>query len=80
MCVQKHESEEYGGPKPFSEPESRIVRLIAESAPLRAFVNIHSGEYALYVPWDSKPEYAPQLTVKPTCHRLKSTNKEETFV
>ena len=23
--------DEYGGPKPFSEPESRIVRLLAEN-------------------------------------------------
>lgn len=55
------DDESYGGPHPFSEPESRIVKLIAENAPVRASVNIHSGEYALYVPWDSRPDYGPDL-------------------
>ena len=47
-------SEEYGGPKPFSEPESRVVRLVAETARPQAYVALHSGEYALYAPWDSE--------------------------
>lgn len=55
------DDEDYGGPHPFSEPESRIVKLVAESSPLRSFVNIHSGEYALYIPWDSHPNYAIRL-------------------
>ncbi|KAL3139931.1 hypothetical protein ABBQ38_004221 [Trebouxia sp. C0009 RCD-2024] len=55
------DDEEYGGPHPFSEPESRIVKLIAESSPVRSFVNLHSGEYALYIPWDSHPNYAIDL-------------------
>jgi len=54
-------SDEYGGPKPFSEPESRIVKLIAEANRPQAFVNLHSGEYAMYVPWDSKKGLAPDL-------------------
>ncbi len=62
MIAQAEEgSEEYGGPKPFSEPESRIVKLIAESVRPQAFVNLHSGEYAIYVPWDSKRSMAPDL-------------------
>ena len=28
---------------------------------LQAFVNLHSGEYAVYVPWDSKKSLAPNL-------------------
>lgn len=54
-------SDEYGGPKPFSEPETRIVKLIAETTRPQAFVNLHSGEYAVYVPWDSKKGLAPDL-------------------
>ena len=65
--TQAADDESYGGPHPFSEPESRIVKLIAESAPVRASVNIHSGEYALYVPWDSRPDYGPDLPVSATC-------------
>ncbi|KAL0031813.1 hypothetical protein WJX79_008797 [Trebouxia sp. C0005] len=58
---QALDDEDYGGPHPFSEPESRIVKLIAESSPIRSFVNIHSGEYALYVPWDSHPDLGSSL-------------------
>ena len=47
-------SEEYGGARPFSEPEARVVRLVAETARPQAYVALHSGEYALYVPWDSE--------------------------
>lgn len=63
LCVQALDDEMYGGPHPFSEPESRIVKLIAASSPVRSFVNIHSGEYALYIPWDSHPDYAIDLPV-----------------
>ena len=54
-------SEEYGGPRPFSEPETRIVRLIGQATRPQAFVNLHSGEYAVYVPWDSQASLAPGL-------------------
>lgn len=54
-------SEEYGGPRPFSEPETRIVRLIGQATRPQAFVNLHSGEYAVYVPWDSQRGLAPDL-------------------
>ena len=37
---------EYGGSKPFSEPETRIVRLVAENTQPQAYVNLHSGEWA----------------------------------
>ena len=55
--------EEYGGPRPFSEPETRIVRLIGQATRPQAFVNLHSGEYAVYVPWDSQAGLAPGLPV-----------------
>lgn len=55
--------EEYGGEKPFSEPESRIVRLVAEAAQARSSVNLHAGEWALYIPWDSQKSAAPGLPV-----------------
>ncbi len=37
------------------------MKLIAESTRPQAFVNLHSGEYAVYVPWDSKKGLAPDL-------------------
>ncbi len=38
-------SDEYGGAEPFSEPETRILKMVAESVRPQAFVNLHSGEY-----------------------------------
>eukprot|EP00793_Prasinoderma_coloniale_P000198 PRCOL_00005708-RA len=52
-------SETYGGPEPLSEFESRAVLALARRfAPLRSYVNVHSGEWALYVPWDHKSALA----------------------
>ncbi|KAK9849119.1 hypothetical protein WJX84_010504 [Apatococcus fuscideae] len=53
--------EEYGGPKPLSEPQTRIMKALATAAQPRAFVNLHSGEYAMYVPWDSQATQAAGL-------------------
>lgn len=33
---------------------------------LLGYVNMHSGEWALYTPWDSKEAYGPGLPVR--CH------------
>lgn len=38
-------AEEYGGPRPFSEPETRIVRLIGQATRPQAFVNLHRSVY-----------------------------------
>ena len=46
--------EEHGGDKPFSEPQSRALRDLAMADPPVAYANVHSGEWALYVPWDHK--------------------------
>ena len=46
--------EEHGGDKPFSEPQSRALRDLATADPPVAYANVHSGEWALYVPWDHK--------------------------
>lgn len=60
--------DEYGGEKPFSEPESRIVKLVADGAQLRSYVNLHAGEWALYTPWDSQKNAPPGLPVSmPAC-------------
>lgn len=56
-------TEEYGGKEPLSEPQARIIKFVAETNPLRAYVNLHSGEFALYAPWDSKEELADNLPV-----------------
>ncbi len=58
-------SDEHGGAAPFSEPETRIVRTVAAASRPQAFVNLHSGEWAMYVPWDSKSQEASTLPVSP---------------
>ena len=65
MLVQDAGLEEYGGPKPLSEPQTRIMKALATAAQPRAFVNLHSGEYAMYVPWDSQSTQAAGLPVTP---------------
>ena len=54
-------SEEYPGERPFSEVESRVVRDLARSFAPHGYANVHSGEWAVYVPWDHKPEFAQSL-------------------
>ena len=44
-------SEEYEGKHPFSEPETRLIRSILQGA--NQYINVHSGEFSLYMPWDS---------------------------
>ncbi|KAF8060049.1 Carboxypeptidase B [Scenedesmus sp. PABB004] len=55
--------EQYGGPSPFSEPQSRLVRHVVDGmrGRLVSYVNVHSGEWAAYTPWDSKPAYGGGL-------------------
>lgn len=57
-------SDEYGGPEPFSEPQTRVVNNVLETQ-ATAFVNLHSGEWAMYMPWDSKDSVAENLPVSP---------------
>eukprot|EP00879_Flechtneria_rotunda_P014330 GHRR01014970.1.p1 GENE.GHRR01014970.1~~GHRR01014970.1.p1 ORF type:complete len:592 (+),score=216.05 GHRR01014970.1:1670-3445(+) len=55
--------EQFGGPAPFSEPQSRLMKRLIDASPgrLLGYVNVHSGEWALYTPWDSKPAYGPGM-------------------
>ena len=46
----KH-SQEYQGKHPLSEPETMLVSTLLKGA--NRYVNVHSGEYSLYMPWDS---------------------------
>jgi len=55
-------SADYGGPFPLSEPESRIIQSQArgKNRP-RLYASVHSGEWALYIPWDSKKQRGERL-------------------
>lgn len=41
----------YGGPHPFSEPETRMLRELIEEFKPTTFLSIHSGTRGLYMPW-----------------------------
>lgn len=58
-------SEMFGGTHPFSEPQSRMIARLALSGgvPAKAYLNVHSGEWAAYSGWDSKGAVGPGLPV-----------------
>jgi hypothetical protein len=61
---QDKSSEMYGGEAPFSEPQSRYLRDQAKTWNPVAFVNMHSGESAVYIPWDSRATLGAGLPVR----------------
>ena len=60
-------SEEYEGKKPLSEPETQLVSSLLKDA--NRYVNVHSGEYSMYMPYDSI------LTRPPHYEAMKKTLK-----
>jgi hypothetical protein len=44
-------AEEYGGERPLSEPESRTLAALGASWRPHSYVQVHSGEWALYTNW-----------------------------
>ena len=50
-------SEEYEGSNPLSEKESKLVSN--ELKHVRRYINIHSGEFSLYMPYDSRTRKPP---------------------
>ncbi|KAK9837663.1 hypothetical protein WJX74_002438 [Apatococcus lobatus] len=48
-------SEEYPGTAPFSEPETQILKEIAEEFVPHVWLNVHSGMEALFMPYDHVP-------------------------
>tara|TARA_B110000967_G_C18798967_1_gene517364 strand:- start:168 stop:890 length:723 start_codon:yes stop_codon:yes gene_type:complete len=50
-------SEEFAGITPLSEAEPKFIDKLAEHLPIRYFINVHSGEFAMYCsPDGSKTE------------------------
>ena len=50
-------SEEYEGPAPLSESGSQLV--VRELEGTRRYINVHSGEFSLYMPYDSRTQRPP---------------------
>ncbi len=66
--------EEYPGRFPFSEPETQLLREIAEAFKPDMFLNIHSGMEAMFVPWDHRLEVDYGVNVNATLAMLNEIN------
>lgn len=68
------DSEEYQGPHPLSERESKLVASLLEGG-VKRYINVHSGEFSMYMPFDSStasPPHAERMrtflrTLQPLC-------------
>lgn len=50
-------SEEYQGNSPLSEKETKLISSLIQGS--NRYINVHSGEFSLYMPWDSILERPP---------------------
>jgi len=50
-------SQEYEGKHPLSEKESILISNLLKHA--KRYINVHSGEFSLYMPWDSRTDHVP---------------------
>jgi len=55
------DSDEYQGPYPLSEKESKLIA--SELKNVSRYVNIHSGEFSLYMPYDASFETPPGAAI-----------------
>jgi len=64
------------GPKPFSEPETRIFkRLVADYKPT-SFITVHSGTRGMYMPWAYDTEHMATRNQQSMLQILKDTDEE----
>ena len=67
-------SEEYQGKYPISEKETKLVSAVLRGA--KKYINVHSGEFSLYMPWDSITERPPNLVTSIYTTNLQSKQTE----
>lgn len=53
------DSEEFEGPHPLSEKESKLVSSLLRNG-VKRYVNVHSGEKSIYMPYDSRVGVRPK--------------------
>mmetsp|Transcript_23298 Transcript_23298/g.37274 ORF Transcript_23298/g.37274 Transcript_23298/m.37274 type:complete len:479 (-) Transcript_23298:123-1559(-) len=64
------------GPKPFSEPETRIFkRLVTEFQPT-TFLTVHSGTRGMYMPWAYDTKHLGSYNQQPMMEILTSLDKQ----
>ena len=72
----RRHSEEYEGTHAISEKESKLVSSLLKNS-VKRYINIHSGEFSLYMPFDSTTERPPNYeTLKRFINRLSPLCKQ----
>ena len=69
-------AEEYPGTAPFSEPEPAMLRALTEDFAPHAWINVHSGMEAMFVPYDHKDEVAGGDAGQATLAILRELNEK----
>ena len=69
-------SEEFPGSKPFSEPESAMLRMLAEEFSPHVWLNVHSGMQAMFLPYDHKNEVPEGAAAAATLAILEGLNRK----
>lgn len=68
--------EEYPGKKPFSEPETAMMKALAEDFRPHLWLNVHSGMEAMFLPYDHKNEVPQGDAAEATLQILKTLNEK----
>jgi len=63
------------GPRPFSEPETRIVRDLVKQFKPTTFVTVHSGTRGMYMPFAYDTSHAAARNAKPMMKLLKDIDE-----
>ena len=68
--------EEFPGKAPHSEPEVKILHDLAKEIRPHVWLNVHSGMYALFTPYDHKPVLPTTTEAKAAIRILSVINQE----
>jgi len=64
------------GPKPFSEPETRVFKQLVEQYKPTTFLTVHSGTKGMYMPWAYDMEHLAQRNQPQMMQILKSLDRD----
>jgi len=70
------DNEEYSGPNPFSEPETRIFRTLVEKYQPTTFLTVHSGTRGMYTPYAYDRNHSADFNAPLMLEVLKSLDKD----
>eukprot|EP00930_Biecheleria_cincta_P002122 TRINITY_DN103167_c0_g1_i1.p1 TRINITY_DN103167_c0_g1~~TRINITY_DN103167_c0_g1_i1.p1 ORF type:complete len:447 (-),score=75.90 TRINITY_DN103167_c0_g1_i1:43-1218(-) len=69
-------SNQYPGPHPFSEPETKVVKGLLTDFMPTTFLSVHSGTKGLYMPWAFDSQHLAERNREPMLSVLKQVDKE----